>query len=122
MLNSVAEGRRLAQRAMAWQAVAAVLVALPFLLKGAPWAIAAFTGAMAVAAGAFLSSWIALGGGVASADVAMFRLLAGVAVKWVVVVAVLALGIGVFHLPAVPLLAGVVTALLVQMLAMVRRR
>ena len=120
VLTSVAVGRRLAQRAIAWQAVAVAVTALAFLAKGADWALAAGLGGAAIALGGWLSSVIALGGGVNPSTGALARLLAGVALKWVVVVAVLLLGAGKAGLSPVPLLAGVIVALFAQLLAMSR--
>lgn len=120
VLTSVAVGRRLAQRAIAWQAVAVAVTALAFLAKGAEWALAAGLGGAAIALGGWLSSVIALGGGVNPSTGALARLLAGVALKWVVVVAVLLLGVGMAGLSPVPMLAGVIVALFAQLLAMSR--
>ncbi|WP_101926311.1 MULTISPECIES: ATP synthase subunit I [Luteimonas] len=120
MLTSVAAGRQLAQRAIVWQAVAVAVTALAFLAKGGTWALAAALGGAAIAVGGWLSSVIALGGGVNPSAGALARLLAGVVVKWVVVVAVLLLGVGVGRLPPVPMLAGVIVALFAQLLAMAR--
>lgn len=120
VLTSVAVGRRLAQRAIAWQAVAVAVTALAFLAKGADWALAAGLGGAAIALGGWLSSVIALGGGVNPSTGALARLLAGVALKWVVVVAVLLLGVGMAGLSPVPMLAGVIVALFAQLLAMSR--
>ena len=120
VLTSVAVGRRLAQRAIAWQAVAIAVTALAFLAKGADWALAAGLGGAAIALGGWLSSVIALGGGVNPSTGALARLLAGVALKWVVVVAVLLLGVGMAGLSPVPMLAGVIVALFAQLLAMSR--
>lgn len=120
VLTSVAVGRRLAQRAIAWQAVAVAVTALAFLAKGADWALAAGLGGAAIALGGWLSSVVALGGGVNPSTGALARLLAGVALKWVVVVAVLLLGVGMAGLSPVPMLAGVIVALFAQLLAMSR--
>jgi ATP synthase protein I len=120
VLTSVAVGRRLAQRAIAWQAVAIAVTALAFLAKGTDWALAAGLGGAAIALGGWLSSVIALGGGVNPSTGALARLLAGVALKWVVVVAVLLLGVGMAGLSPVPMLAGVIVALFAQLLAMSR--
>ncbi len=120
VLTSVAVGRRLAQRAIAWQAVAVAVTALAFLAKGADWALAAGLGGAAIALGGWLSSVIALGGGANPSTGALARLLAGVALKWVVVVAVLLLGVGMAGLSPVPMLAGVIVALFAQLLAMSR--
>ncbi|MEN4903455.1 hypothetical protein [Luteimonas sp. TWI1416] len=120
MLTSVAVGRRLAQRALVWQAVAIAVTALAFLAKDGAWALAAVLGGAAIAIGGWLSSAIALGGGVNPSAGALARLLAGMALKWVVVVAVLLLGTGMAGLPPVPMLAGVIVALFAQLLAMAR--
>ena len=101
MFTFAAEGRRLARRAIIWQAAAVAVAALAFLAKGADWALA-----------------VALGGGVNPSTVALARLMAGVAVKWVVVVGVLLLGIALAGLPPLPMLVGVVVALVAQLLAM----
>ena len=89
VLSSFAAGRRLAQRALAWQAVAVALTALAFLVKGWPWALAALAGGGSVALGGWLHSAIALGGGVAPAGGALARVLVGALAKWAVVLVVL---------------------------------
>lgn len=122
MLNSVAIGRRLARRAVAWQLAAMALVALAFLARGPSAALAAGLGAAAVAGAAWLSARIALGGGVAPAAEAMLRMFAGIVAKWVVVVVVLVVAVWPLSLPAVPLAVGAVVALLVQFAAMLSPR
>ncbi len=116
MLNSVATGRRLVLRAAVWQTGAVLLVALLFLLRGVPQAVAAAVGGMAIVAGALLAAWMAFGGGVLGAVSAMLRLVAGMMVKWVVVIGVLVIGAGLYKLPPLPLLAGVITGLVAQVL------
>ena len=118
MFTFAAEGRRLARRAIIWQTAAVAVAALAFLAKGADWALAVAVGGAAIAVGAWLSSVIALGGGISPSTVALARLMAGVAVKWVVVVGVLLLGIALAGLPPLPMLVGVVVALVAQLLAM----
>lgn len=113
MLNSVAAGRRLALRATAFQLVAALLVALAFLFKGAAWAIAAGVGGAAVALGSLLAGWVAFGKGVSPATGALGRVVAGMLLKWCVVIVAVALALAVFGLPPLPLLAGLVAATLV---------
>ena len=113
MLNSVAAGRRLALRATAFQLAAALLVALAFLPKGAVWSIAAFVGGLAVALGGLLAAWVSFGKGVSPATGALGRVVAGMLLKWCVVIAVVALALAVFSLPALPLLAGLVATTLV---------
>ena len=122
MLNSVATGRRLARRAMAWQLATVALLALAFLARGPSAALAAGLGAAAVAGAAWLSARIALGGGVAPAAEAMLRMFAGIVAKWVVVGVVLVVAVWPLSLPPAPLAVGVVVALLVQFAAMLARR
>lgn len=121
MLTSFAAGRRLAQRALAWQAVAVALTALAFLVKGWPWALAALAGGGSVAVGGWLHSAIALGGGAAPAGGALARVLVGALAKWAVVLAVLVLAVGVGGLPPVAVGVGVIVGLVTQMLAMASR-
>ena len=114
-------GRRLASRAIAWQAGATMLAALAFLAHGAPSALAAAVGGGAVVAGAVVAAWLSYRGGVQPATVVLVRWFAGVVARWVVALLVLVLGLGVWRLPALPLLAGVVLALAAQGLAALRR-
>ena len=117
MLNSVAAGRRLVLRAAVWQTAAVLLVALLFLLRGVPQAVAAAVGGLAIVAGALLAAWLAFGGGVLGAVSAVLRLVGGMVVKWVVVI-----GAGLYKLPPLPLLAGVVAGLVAQMLVAVGKQ
>ncbi len=121
MLNSVAAGRRLALRAVVYQLAAVLLVALVFLLWGLPQALAAAVGGLAVVAGGLAAARVAFGGGVVPAGAAMLRLLVSVVLKWIVVFAVLLLGIGVWKLAPLPLMAGMLTGLIAQVLAAARR-
>ena len=116
MLNSVAAGRRLVLRSAVWQTVAVLLVALLFLPWGLPRAIAAVVGGLAIVVGALLAAWMAFGGSVLGAVSAVLRLVAGMVVKWVVVIGVLVVGAGLYKLPPLPLLAGVITGLVAQVL------
>ena len=120
--NSVAAGRRLAQRAIAWQAVATVLVALAFLVKGLPWSLAALVGGGAVTLAARVAAMVALGGGVSPAGTAFARLLVGMALKWLLVLVTVVVALAVFRLPGIPLLAGVIAATLALVLANSIRR
>lgn len=122
MSNPIAAGRRLAQRAIAWQAVATVLVTLAFLAKGMPWMLAALVGGGAVTLAAWLSALVALGGGVSPAGAAFARLLMGMALKWLLVLVAIVLALGLFRLPGLPLMAGVIAATLALVLANSIRR
>lgn len=117
MLTSIAAGRRLSWRAILWQLVAVAVVALAFLVKGPVWSLAAAVGGSAVVLGGWLFGVIALGGGVNASTGVLARMLLGVLLKWVVAIGVLVVGVGA-GLPPLPLLAGVVVALVMQMLAM----
>ncbi|NLG60443.1 MAG: hypothetical protein GX538_09845 [Gammaproteobacteria bacterium] len=118
MFEFAAEGRRLARRAIIWQAAAVAVAALAFLAKSADWALAVALGGGAIAAGGWLSGAVALGGGVGPSSVALARLMAGVGLKWVVVIGALLLGIMLAGLPPLPMVVGVVVALAAQLLAM----
>jgi F0F1-type ATP synthase assembly protein I len=118
VLTSVAAGWRLVRRALIWQVVAVAVLALAFLPAGVDWSLAALAGGGAIAVGGALSGALALGGGVGPATGALMRMVLGLAVKWLVVVVALVLAVGVARLPALAALAGVVVALVVQLLAM----
>lgn len=122
MHDPLSAGRRLASRATAWQAGATALAALAFLLHGAPSALAAAVGGGAVVAGGAAAALVALGGGAQPAGAAMGRLLAGVMLKWVVVFAVLALGLAGLKLPPLPMLVGVLAATLAFVLVNLLKR
>lgn len=100
--------------------IAILVASLPWLIKGALWALAAAVGGLVVVTGAWLFGRIALGGGVQSSSGAVGRLLTGLMLKWVVVIGGLAAGVAL-GLPPMPVLTGVITALVAQMLAMTGR-
>lgn len=117
MHNPLSAGRRLALRSIAWQAVATALVALAFLFQGAPQALGALAGGGSVVLGGAVATWVALGGGVQAAGMAMGRLLAGIMLKWVVVFAILGIGLAGLKLPPLPMLAGLLAVMLAYVLA-----
>jgi ATP synthase protein I len=114
-------GRRLASRAIAWQAGATTLAALAFLAQSAAAALAALVGGGAVVAGTLAAAWLSYRGGVQPANVILVRWFAGVMVRWVVVLLALLLGFAVWRLPSLALLAGVAIALAAQGLGALRR-
>lgn len=118
MLNSVAAGRRQAGRAIAWQVVAAALVALACLVQGWRWSAAALFGGLVVVVAGWLSARIALGGGIGSAVPVVARLLAGMLAKWLVLGVALALGVLALGLPPLPMLLAALAVLVAQVLAM----
>ena len=112
MHDPVAAGRQTALRAIGLQALVAVLVATAFLAQGPRAALAAAAGGAALVAGHLVVAAVALGGGIVPARVVFARLLLGIAGKWLVVVAVMAVALGVWRLPPLPMLAGLVAGLL----------
>ena len=118
MHDPVAAGRRTAFRAIAVQALVAGLVAAAFLVQGPRHALAAGVGGMALVAGHALAATFALGGGIVPARVAFGRLLLGILGKWSLVVVVLAIALGAWRLPPLPMLAGLVAGLLAYFVAL----
>ncbi len=114
-------GQRLARRTLAWQAAAALLLALAFLVQGVSHALSALVGGLAIGLGGLVAARLMVGGGIQPAGAVLLRWFIGAAVKWVVVCAVLLLGLVVWRLPPLPLLLGMVTGLATQMYAMTRR-
>lgn len=121
VLNSVAAGRRLARRAIAYQVVAVCAASLVCLALGVESALAVLAGGGAVMLGAALSAGWSLRRDVVPSGVALARMFGGVVLKWLLVFTVFSLGLLLWRLPALPLLAGVLVALAAQFVAMVRR-
>lgn len=117
MRNSLAHGRRAATRAVAWQAAATLVVAAAFLAQGGGHALAGLVGGGIVTVGGLLSATIALRGNVAPAGAALGRLLAGLLLKWLFVAVALIAALAVLRMPGLPLLCGVVAAMLALVLA-----
>ena len=122
MHDPLSTGRRLASRAIVWQAGATVLASLAFLALGVREALAAAAGGGAVVLAALVSLLIALGGGIRPAGIAMTRLLLGMAAKWATVAIGLVLGLAVWRLPPLPLLVGVLVATVAAVPAQLLKR
>lgn len=122
MSNSVAAGRQLARRAVRYQGIAVLATALACLFLGWKAALAALLGGGALLVGGAVAARWALGGGVVPAGMAMARMFAGLVLKWAVVFAALLLSLVVWRLPALPLLLGLVAALIAQFVAATTRR
>lgn len=120
--DPMSPGRRLALRATVYQAGATALASLAFLVQSADSALAALVGGFAVVAGGGVAALVSLGGGVQAAGAVIGRLLAGVLLKWLVVFAVLALGLAGFKLPPLPMLVAVVATMLAFVLAQILNR
>jgi F0F1-type ATP synthase assembly protein I len=115
--DPIAAGRRSALRAVAVQAIVAVLAALVFLVQGPQAALAAGLGGGALALGNALAAVLALGG-IVPARVAFVRLLAGMLAKWSVTIAILAVALEAWRLPPLPMLAGLLAGLLAYLWAL----
>lgn len=121
VLNSVAAGRRLARRATVYQAVAVCAAALLCLALDVESALAVAVGGGAITLGAALSAAWSLRQDVVPSGVALARLVGGVVLKWCLVFTLFSAGLLLWRLPALPLLAGVLLALVAQFAAMARR-
>ncbi len=106
---------------IAWQAGTTALLALAFLATGVQQALAVVAGGGAVVVGAAIAARFMVGGGVRSAESVLLRWFVGVALKWLVVLVVLFCGLAVWRLPPLPLLLGIVVALVAQMFGQSRR-
>ena len=123
MHDPIATGRRAALRAVAIQAIVALLVASGMMLSaGRIRGLAAAAGGLAMLAGNALAVAVALGGGIQPARAAFARLMLGTLGKWVVVMAVLAVALGLFELPAPSTLVGLVAGMLAYLLSMTRQQ
>lgn len=118
MLNSAAAGRRQARQVVVAQAITAVVVALVCLAWGWPAALGAMIAGSGVALGSALMAWRTFRGTDATgAGTALFRLVIGLALKWMVIAGALFLALARLGLPPVPTLAGLSAALLASLLA-----
>lgn len=117
MLNSVATGRRLAFRIVLIQLLVATLIALLFLSQGMRSALAAGMGGIAVVLGSLVLALRSFGRAPVSANIALLRVLAGMALKWIVFVATLYIALVRFALPPLPLLVGAVVTTLAFLFA-----
>ncbi|TWT22556.1 hypothetical protein FQY83_05940 [Luteimonas marina] len=117
MHDPIATSRRAVLRAVVVQAVVVGLVALAFLPRGGAAALAALVGGLAMVAGNALAAGMALGG-IVPARVAFARLLLGTALKWLVAGMVFVVGVGVWRLPGLPMLAGLAAGLLAYLAAL----
>ncbi|MCY7354549.1 MAG: ATP synthase subunit I [Lysobacter sp.] len=117
MHDPIAAGRRFALKAVAIQAIVGVPVALAFFAQGPRHALAAGIGGLAMVLGNALAANTALAG-IVPARVALGRLLLGLVSKWVVAISIFAVGLVVWRLPPLPMLAGLAVGLLAYLLAL----
>jgi hypothetical protein len=121
VLNSVDAGRRLMLRAAVYPLLAVAVSSALFLLLGVRYALGVALTGLATVLGAWLAARMALAGGVQAAGAAMTRLILAMLLKWIMVIAALALGFGLWRLPPLALLAGIAVGLIFQVLALARR-
>jgi ATP synthase protein I len=121
VLNSNAAGRRLAWRILVVQMAVVAALALVLLAFGASLALGAALGGMAVAVGGALMAWRTFNGAIAGAGPTLMRLAGGVALKWLVILAVLVIALGKLALDPLAVLGGVLAALAVNLAALTFR-
>lgn len=120
--QSLSAARRTAVRASVWQVAAVLVLAGVFGLTAGPaHALGVAVGGAAMVLGSALAAWFMVGGGVNPAGVVLGRWFLGMVAKWLLVLVALWLGLAVWRVPALPLLAGLVVALLAHVIASTRR-
>lgn len=120
MSHLASTSRSRAQRALVWQGVAIVLVALACWVLpsgGARAGLAALAAGTVLVLAGWLSLLVALGGGVVGSTGAVSRLLAGLLLKWGVTALGLLAVVGVFRMPPLPVLIAVVATVLAYIAA-----
>jgi F0F1-type ATP synthase assembly protein I len=115
--DPIAAGRRSALRAVVVQAAVSAVVALGFLAQGPAHALAAGWGGIAMVLGNALAACVALGG-MAHAGAAFARLMLATLGKWMVALLCLAIGLGVWRLPSLPMVIGLAAGLLAYLVAL----
>ena len=118
MQNSIAAGRRLAFRVVCAQVGATALVAAGFLLAGSRSALAAACGGAVVAVATSVLALRMFATGPVSAGMVFARLIVGNLLKWGVIAIGLYLTMVKAGLPGLPVMCGVIAALLPQLLGL----
>ncbi|HEY2395298.1 MAG TPA: ATP synthase subunit I [Rudaea sp.] len=118
MENSIAAGRRLALRVVCAQIGATVLVAGGFLLAGWRSGVAALCGGTVVAVATGVLALRIFGAGPAPAGMVFARLVVGNLLKWGVIAIGLYLAMAKAGLPGLPVMCGVIAALIPQLLGL----
>ena len=107
-------------RVVAVQLAVTMLLAVGFLLQGWQSGLAALSGGGAVALGTALLALRMFGAGPAAAGVVLWRLIVGNLLKWGVILLGLYLALARAQLPGLPVIAGLVAAVLVPQFYMLR--
>lgn len=113
----MAAGRRLARRVAWFQAVATLLLAAALLILSVGHALGGLVGGGALLLGNLFLARLGLARDAPAASEAMGGLIGGLVGKWVVVGAVLLLGIGVFRLPPAAVIAGLFVSMVAFLVA-----
>lgn len=122
MDNSLAASRRLALQVVLGQAVVAALAGLGFLVQGVHAAVAALAGGLLVTAGTGLLALRVFAPALAGPGSMLARFALGTLLKWIVVIVGFYLILGVWKLPALPALVGLVAAVLVNLVVLGLKR
>ncbi|MFN3841860.1 MAG: hypothetical protein ACK4RW_01170 [Rehaibacterium terrae] len=117
----MAAGKRLTRRCVLAQLAVAAGLGLLFWPWSAPAALAAALGGGVMAAGTAVAGWRGFSRAAPAAGDALWRLVGGLLIKWLVVLLGLLLGLALWLLPPLPLLAGLLAAELAFVLAAARR-
>jgi ATP synthase protein I len=120
--NSLAAGRRLALQVVLAQAVVAVIAGLAFLVQGVHAAVAALAAGLLVATGTGLLALRVFAPALAGPGSMLARFALGTLLKWIVVIVGFYLILGVWKLPALPALVGLVAAVLVNLMVLGLKR
>ena len=118
MQNSIAAGRRLAIRVVLAQLGVTALAAAGFAFAGWRHGLAALSGGAVVALGTAVLALRLFGGGPAPAGIVLGRLIIGSLLKWGIIVLGLYAALVKAQLPALPVLVGVIAALVPQLLGL----
>jgi F0F1-type ATP synthase assembly protein I len=116
-MNSIASGKRLVLRIVAFQVGCAVAVSVLFLLSGVDAAIAALAGGLIVAAGNALFGWRLFAPGVAPAAHRLLAMLVGEVLKLALIAFGLWIGLVPWQLPPLPLILGLMAGLVAHWIA-----
>ncbi len=118
MQNSIAAGRRLATRVVAAQLGMTILAAAGFLIEGLPSGLGALSGGATVALGTAVLALRLFATGPAPAGIVFARLIVGNLLKWGVIALGLYLAMAKAGLPGGAVVAGVIAALVPQLLGL----
>ena len=118
MQNSIAAGRRLALRVVGAQLVATILVAAGFLLQGWQSSLGVLCGGATVVIGTGILALRVFAAAPAAAGVVLARFIVGNLLKWAVIALGLYVAMVKLALPGFPVMAGLIAALLPQLLGL----